>query len=132
MTLDEISKQSELDYETTVSATAFMLPHVINELTPDGVVPNTADLNSRVSAVYGGASGVMASDTVDRFGTAAAETVDTTRGAEVFRQAETAIEDYEDNSPLRWLIPLIILIVFIALGYFFCGGTPGSSGGGGH
>lgn len=121
VTLDEISNQSGLNYETTVSATAFMLPHIINELTPDGVVPNMSDLHSRVSAFSGG---VKASDTIDRFGTAAAETVGTNRGAEVFNQMEEAIEGAEDDSPLRWLIPLIVIVLLIAGGYFTCAKPP--------
>ncbi|HEY0429933.1 MAG TPA: hypothetical protein VGC76_19270 [Pyrinomonadaceae bacterium] len=35
---------------------------------------------------------------------------------------DTVIEDFDEkDSSLKWLLPLIILVVFIILGFWFCG-----------
>ena len=85
-TLKDISENAGLDYATTTSATAFMTPHIVDNLTPDGVVPDEGDLLSRISGYLGGLggmaagalgmAGMAASGTVDRIGTAASGTVD--------------------------------------------------------
>lgn len=85
-TLEEIADEAELDYDTTTSATAFMTPHIVDTLTPDGVVPTESDLLSRIGGFLGGIGGAAvgalgmadaaASDTVDRIGTSASETID--------------------------------------------------------
>ena len=85
-TLEDIADEVELDYDTTTSATAFMTPHIVDNLTPDGVVPSEGDLLSRISGFLGGIggaavgtlgiAGAAASDTVDRIGTATSETID--------------------------------------------------------
>ncbi len=85
-TLKDISENVGLDYTTTTSATAFMTPHIVDTLTPEGVVPTEGDLLSRVGGFLGGiggaaagafgTTGAMANDTVDRIGTAAGGTVD--------------------------------------------------------
>jgi hypothetical protein len=83
-------------------------------------------------------------ETVDRVGTAAAETFD--RDAEISRTggetigdgASTAAisqtddsldDDYSENPLFGWLVPLIIMILLIILGYWFCGksGAPTAS-----
>src|SRR5687768_1173132 len=43
-TLREMSEETGLDYQTTTSATAFMIPHIIDELTPNGEIPNERGL----------------------------------------------------------------------------------------
>lgn len=85
-TLKDISENAGLDYDTTTSATAFMTPHIVDNLTPDGVVPSESDLLTRISGYLGGlgalatgafgTASAMAGDTVDRIGTAASGTVD--------------------------------------------------------
>ncbi len=85
-TLKDISANAGLDYETTTSATAFMTPHIVDNLTPDGVVPSESDLLTKISGYLGGIGGMafgafgmasaMAGDTVDRIGTAASGTMD--------------------------------------------------------
>lgn len=120
-TTDEMARQAGVDAETTKSALGTMIPSVVDSLTPDGIVPTENDLLSRIggflSGVGGstvGTTGVMASDSIDRFGTAAAE--DIKRGG-----VNVAVdEESNDDSPLKWLVPLILLVLLIGLGWAFC------------
>lgn len=85
-TLKDIADEVGLDYNTTTSATAFMTPHIVDNLTPNGVVPSEGDLLSTVGGFLGGIggaavgalgmTGAAASDTADRIGTATSETID--------------------------------------------------------
>ena len=162
-TLENISENAGLDYETTTSATAFMTPHIVDNLTPDGVVPSEGDLLSRIGGYLGGlgglaagalgTAGVMASDTVDRIGTAASGTVDAGKkivggGIETVGEGAKAVGDTvsagaavvsdkvsgalhsvgdafdgdgDGDSILKWLIPLLLLGLLVALGFWFCG-----------
>ena len=151
-TLKDISENAELDYATTTSATAFMTPHIVDNLTPDGVVPSESDLLTKIGGYLSGlgglaagafgTAGAMASDTVDRIGTAASGTVDAgkkivgdgidTVGAgakavgDKFSGAMSSVGDTFDsdgdgNSILKWLIPLLLLGLLVALGFWFCG-----------
>ncbi len=151
-TLKDISENAELDYATTTSATAFMTPHIVDNLTPDGVVPSESDLLTKIGGYLSGlgglaagafgTAGAMASDTVDRIGTAASGTVDAgkkivgegmdTVGAgakavgDKFSGAMNSVGDMVDgdgdgNSILKWLIPLLLLGLLVALGFWFCG-----------
>jgi uncharacterized protein YidB (DUF937 family) len=120
-TTNEMSRQAGVDAETTKSALGTMIPSVVDSLTPDGTVPTENDLLSRIGGFLSGVSGstvgttgVAASDSIDRFGTAAAE--DINRG-----EANTVMdEETNDDSPLKWLVPLILLILLIGLGWAFC------------
>ncbi len=101
-----------------------MIPSVVDSLTPDGVVPTEDDLLSRIGGFLSGVggatvstTGVMASETIDRFATATAGEIRRTDLDDLLA------EDYEDNSALNWLFPLILLIVLIAIGWAFCGKT---------
>jgi len=79
-------------------------------------------------------------ETVDRVGTAAAETFD--RDAEIsgtigdrvsttaLSETDDSVDDaYSENPLFSWLVPLIIVILLIILGYWFCGksGAPTAS-----
>ena len=127
-TLKDISENVGLDYATTTSATAFMTPHIVDTLTPEGVVPTESDLLSRVGGFLGGIGdaagafgtmGAMANDTVDRIGTAAGGTVDA--GGRVVSDNVGDTLNGGENSVLKWLIPLLLLGLVIVLGYTFCG-----------
>lgn len=74
-----------------------------------------------------------AAETVDRMGTAAAETfhrdteiaetavVDDRVSSTNFSQAEDSVDDdYTENPTMGWLLPLIIVALLIILGYWFC------------
>lgn len=112
VTLNDISSQTKIDYDTTVAAAAFMLPHIVSELTPDGTIPNDAD-------VLSGTAGLLpeTAETFDRIGTAAIETIED--------EEKIMVEDLnEKESSLKRLLPLIILILFVILGFWFCRTTP--------
>jgi uncharacterized protein YidB (DUF937 family) len=118
----EMARQAGVHVETTRSALGMMIPRVVDNLTPNGVVPTEDDLLSRIGGFLSGVggatvstTGVMASETVDRFATATAEDI---RHTEV---DDLLDENYDDNSALNWLLPLILLIILIAIGWAFCG-----------
>lgn len=84
-----------------------------------------------------------AAETVDRMGTAAAETF--RRDTEIAETAavgdsrasstnlypveDSGDDDYKENPTLGWILPLIIVVLLIILGYWFCGksGAPKAS-----
>jgi uncharacterized protein YidB (DUF937 family) len=141
-TLQDIADRVETDYQTTTSATAFMLPHIVDNLTPDGVLPSESDLLSRTGEYMTGATetigGVSAANTVDRIGTVATNIIDRDRvnvgnsigiadePKTIGNRAKTTVEnidsyDDNDNSPLKWLLPLMLLGLLVVLGFWFCG-----------
>ncbi len=150
-TLKDISENVGLDYATTTSATALMTPHIVDTLTPEGVVPTESDLLSRIGGFLGGIGGAaagafgtmgaMANDTVDRIGTAAGGTVDAggivvgdgidavgtnakivgDRVSNSIYQVGDSTDGSDGNSILKWLIPLLLLGLMVVLGFMFCG-----------
>ena len=116
-----MARQAGVDVETTRSALGMMIPGVVDLLTPDGLVPTDDDLLSKIGGYLSGVgdatvstTGVMASETIDRFGTAAAEEI-TDRNT-----GDLVTEEFNDDSPLKWLVPLIILFLLVAGGWAFC------------
>lgn len=99
-TLKNISGQVGLDYKKTVFASAFMIPHIVDQLTSEGIVPHDNDLLSRIGKYL----------TEDEE-TALAESLET---EEVFQT--------DENTALNWLLPLILLVFLLLIGYMFCGG----------
>lgn len=89
-TITEIANQADVNATTAKSALAYMIPSVVDKLTPDGVVPEEKDLLSRIGdflsgwggAIAGaglgaaGAVGAVASGAFDKAGDAAGATVD--------------------------------------------------------
>ncbi len=141
--LRNVAAQTGTDYDETVSAAAFMTPRVVDALTPDGIVPPDGDLMSRVAGfLTGAAASVTTAETFDRFGTAAAETLDADKkhitdinalggetypvGNRVDANLET-VDDAPDNpSPLQWLLPLLLLGLLLVIGYWSCSKSPES------
>jgi len=144
-TLDDIADEVGLDYDTTTSATAFMTPHIVDNLTPDGVVPSEGDLLSRVGGFLGGIGGAAASDTINRVGTAASGTVDAgerriAENVDMVDAGAVAVGDKssgtlhsvgdpvdgdgDGDSILKWLIPLLLLGLVVVLGFWFCRKSP--------
>ena len=141
-TIQDIADKTSIDYKTATAATAFMLPRVVDNLTPDGVLPEENDLLSRagtyLTADENYLAGVSAGNAFDRIGTSATNVIDADKSnvgdkigiadsaQTIGQRANTTIEninDYDeadDNSPLKWLIPLIILALLVILGYSFC------------
>lgn len=113
-TLKGFSDKTGLDYKTATSATAFMIPHIVDQLTPSGTMPNDADL---LAMIGGGlpaadAAGMVAGEPFDR--------VDASVGSAAID--EYAADDSGDENPvLKWLLPLIILAMLLAVGFWSCG-----------
>ncbi len=143
-TLRDINNRVGGDYQTTTSATAYMIPHIVDNLTPNGELPGENDVLSQVNDYQSslnaggvtavGATGVAgtttASQIFDRVGTAASEFNDTgarppdnrTTGSALNRNIDDLSDDVvNDDSPLKWIIPLALLGLMIALGSWFCG-----------
>lgn len=108
-TLDGIARDAGLDYKTTVFASSFMIPHIVDELSPTGVAPDQQYLKRQVNDYMMRASSTNAAVTFDRIDAAASvEDLDT-------------IDGENENTVLNWLMPLIILGFLIAIGFAFCG-----------
>ena len=89
-TISQIADQHDLSTEETTSALGYMIPAVVDRLTPDGTVPAEKDLLSKIGgflsgiggAVAGaaigtaGVVGAVASGTADKVGDAAGATID--------------------------------------------------------
>jgi uncharacterized protein YidB (DUF937 family) len=138
--IQDIADKTGIDYETTTSAIAFMLPRVVDTLTPEGILPEENDLLSRAGTYLTADENSLTSarNTFDRIGTSAADVIDADRASAGDRigiadsaqtiggSTNTAVEnitdfeDANDDSPLKWLIPLVILVLLIILGYSFC------------
>lgn len=130
-TLNEISEQVGIDYKTTVSATAYLIPHLVNDLTPNGKVPNESDLLSRIGGYLTGASGAVAGglgarsavgDTFDRVDASVGNTERRPILADDISGEFDANDESENKTALSWLLPLLILGLLLILGYWFCGG----------
>jgi OOP family OmpA-OmpF porin len=126
-TLDNFANQAGTDYQTATAATAYMVPHVIDELTPEGIIPHENDLLSRAGGYLTGGSvaGASVAESFDRIGTSAASdnlSAASNRTGISSGNFDERLE--EDNSPLRWLMPLILLGILLTLGYWFCGKSP--------
>lgn len=67
------------------------------------------------------------SETFDRVGTAASEYKDAEAGPlnRTMEGVSQVSDDnvFEEDSPLKWIAPLVLLLLLIVLGYWFCGKT---------
>ena len=153
-TLREISEQVGTDYKTTVNASEYVIPHLIDDLTPNGEIPHESDLLSQVGGYLAGvgtssgddgvgtsSGGVGTSSGDDGVGTSsggvgtssgfAGENIDRVDpAAELTDKTETAgvpgifgdKDESEENPLLAWLLPLLILVFLVVIGFWFCGG----------
>ena len=140
-TLRTIGAQTGTGYDTTDSAAAFMIPRVVDALTPEGVVPADGDLMSRVGGFLTGAASepsVTSAETFDRVGTAEtshagkkniADTANINASGEeethpISNRADAALDNVagaaDNPSPLQWLLPLLLLGLLLAVGYLSC------------
>lgn len=124
-TTAEMARQTGLDVETTQTALGAMIPGVVDRLTPDGKIPTENDLLSRIGGYLSGVdgatistTGVMESPMIDRFGSATAEEIRQPHPADLIG---AEIEEFNDDSPLKWILPLIIVVLLIITGWAFCG-----------
>jgi uncharacterized protein YidB (DUF937 family)/outer membrane protein OmpA-like peptidoglycan-associated protein len=145
-TIGSIAEKVGLSTSTATSAMAWMVPQVIDKLTPDGVVPEEKDLLSKIGdflSGWGGAAvgavgavagfaGSAVGGTANAVGDVAGAGVDagkkvvgavgdTLGGAS--KMVGGAIGDVTDGGSgiLKWLLPLLLLGLLLLLGYWFCG-----------
>ena len=145
-TIGSIAEKVGLPAGTATSAIAWMVPQVIDKLTPDGVVPEEKDLLSKIGdflSGWGGAAigaagavaglaGSAIGGTADAVGDVAGAGVDagkkvvgavgdTLGGAS--KMVGGAMNDVTEGGGglLKWLLPLILLGLLLALGWWFCG-----------
>ncbi|MDQ3713701.1 MAG: YidB family protein [Acidobacteriota bacterium] len=148
-TIDEIANRAGADYQTTASAAAYLIPRIVDNLTPNGVIPESGDVLSRIGDYSTGANetigatGTSKAETFDRVGTAASDTLDAdTRNVGGLNtnvgnmrsvgdrpnipltRAVDQFDEDEDNSPLKWILPLLLLGLLLTLGYTFCSKAP--------
>ncbi|MGI9034866.1 MAG: OmpA family protein [Pyrinomonadaceae bacterium] len=118
-TINRIAAQSGIAPETAKTALGAMIPSVVDRLTPDGIVPDETSLMSSIGGYLSGvgAAGVTPAETFDRVDAAAGLTGD--RATAFNRVDEAAVGD-SGNSILKWLLPLILLVLLIAIGWAFC------------
>lgn len=141
-TLRELAARTGIEYEKTAAATAFMLPHVVDSLTPAGSVTDDEDLLSRVGmdSTTGDDKGFETPPApVDRVGTAAAGVIDRsdvsfgqnieaaagTTGTPSDPLATPGVPAGTDRKSLwNWLLPLLLVALLLLLGFSFCSGSP--------
>jgi outer membrane protein OmpA-like peptidoglycan-associated protein/uncharacterized protein YidB (DUF937 family) len=135
-TISELAQQSDIEPSTAKSALAYLIPNVVDRLTPDGVVPEETDLLSRIgdflSGIGGaatsaaGAVGATAGEVVDRVDAAAGSAVGAGKDAinSVGNMAGDAFDGNSDSGVLKWLLPLILLGLLLLLGFWFCSKPP--------
>lgn len=140
--LDGIANRIGTDYNQTVSAAAFMTPRIINALAPGGVVPPDSDLRAAIGGYLTDApAAATRAETFDRVGSAAPVSDEEKKNvieANAFDKVSPSIDagiDYSpadigdapgdvNNSPLGWLLPLLLLGLLLILGYLFCSKPP--------
>lgn len=139
-TINDLAARAGIDYEKTRAASAFMIPHVIDQMTPEGVVPDNKDVLTRMGAYLNAdepaqTEPLTPAETFDRVGTAAvaeepvksgtSEVFSVTDAGAIGKRVDTRVEtidDYEseENSVFKWLLPLILLFLLLLIGYMFC------------
>ena len=111
-TLKNFADQAGTDYKTATSAAAFIVPHVVDELTPTGVMPENDDLTAMLGGGLPKTPSAIAGEPFDRMDASV---------------SSAAIDDFDgddladENPVLKWLLPLIILAIMVVLGFWFCG-----------
>jgi len=145
-TISNVAEQAGVDRETATTAIAGMVPHVVDNLTPDGDIPDESTLLSKVGGFLSdwggtlggaatgaaGAAGAFTGNVVDRVDAAAEATY--TKGKDALKggmgaagavgdRVSGAMSSVGDGGGgfLKWLLPLLILLLLIALGFWFCG-----------
>lgn len=114
--LKDISNQTNINYGKIVSVTAFMLPYIIGALTPDGAVPGDDDFRLKINEflIENSATSPAAGKTVE-------EGINYVEAAEVETGYGIGNDLSTDDSILKWLLPLIIFVLLVTIGFRFCG-----------
>ncbi len=156
--IDGIATRAGVDRKTASTALGGIIPNVVDTLTPEGNVPDDSSLLSRIGGFlsdWGGAIGgvvaggvgaaaAMAGGAADKLGDGAGRTYDKSKevmsggigaASNVAGAASGAVTNAYDggsggSSALRWILPLLLLGLFVFLGFLFCGrGAPTGTNG---
>lgn len=158
-TIAAVADRAGLDYATTVSATTFLLPQTIERLTANGDIPDeqslriaAEDLDNDSAIGESNATSRISTEAFDRIGNATEDVAgkehdmssanhvnDPAEFTDRFSSAPDGVSDrqaaenyddeFRDDSPLKWLMPLILTGLLIALGFWFCGKSSASHAG---
>lgn len=152
-TLKGIANETGTGYASVTSAIGYMIPRVIDALTPGGVIPTESDLLSKIGGYLTGIGGAalggvgtaaaMTGGIPDKVSATVGDAYDATKGAVGSRinaasdtagavvvndRSRTALNTVDERvdgdgnaSILKWLLPLLLLGLLLALGYMFCG-----------
>lgn len=143
-TIASVADQTGIDRETATTALAGMIPTVVDDLTPDGDIPDESSLLSKiggflsdrggtVSGAAARAAGAFTGNVVDRVDAAAEASY--VKGKEALADGigtAGAVADRvsggmsstvgsSGNNVMTWLLPLLILALLVILGFWFCG-----------
>ena len=96
--IDRIASKAGLSFSTAASALSYMVPGLVQRLTPGGVIPNR--LPNDILAYASSATAAVAAGT---------------------REAALAVERRVKSGAPAWLWPLLAVLVLFLLGYWFWG-----------
>lgn len=147
--LHAITNQTAADYDTSMAALAYAIPRLADALTADGGVQSPRGDSMTEADDLKTAESVPAVETFDRIGTAARielkENKTESRESNAFNERTNETLDKVDasagkveananktnrnspsgnNSPLAWILPLVLLGLLLTLGYWFCSKAP--------
>ncbi|MEP6925853.1 MAG: YidB family protein, partial [Pyrinomonadaceae bacterium] len=117
--LSDITTQAGgLPTATAISALSFLIPTVIDKLTPNGVVPSNNNLTGMIGSYLSGKSGSGG----ERAGTAGMPDRTDAAGEMLTDTARrNTVTEKDDGSVLRWILPLVLVVLLGFIGYQFCG-----------
>lgn len=120
-TIRSLANEAGVDSDKATSAISSILPGMVDTLTPDGRIPDEASLMSQVGTFIS----KWGSSLSGAFGATAASVGSSANRAAYDRKPESS----GGGSFLRWLLPLLLLGLLVALGFWFCGRgtTPATS-----
>ena len=122
--LNALATRAGLPLATATSALSFLIPTIVDKLTPNGFVPDNNNLRETLSnhlvldpneVVTAGEAESLRAATLGGM----PDRVDAA-GEMLGNAPRTAVTDTRDNSPLRWILPLVLLALLSFLGYQFC------------
>ena len=129
-TVGAIAAQAGVPPETAKSALGVIIPSVVDRLTPNGVVPDESGLLTTIGGYLTGfgipAAGGIAGmpDRVSGFAPdnfdARQPIVNAPGDRALYNRVDEAIEKSDDDSVLKWIVPLILLGLLVAVGWAFC------------
>lgn len=104
--LSELASQTDIPFATAAAALSYLIPTVIDKLTPNGIVPDNYNLREALRSYLPNPSGGAIAETANR--------AEPTGLARVSTMSD-------GNSALRFLLPLLLLGLLGFVGYQFCG-----------